>query len=373
MINTYTNYQLITRDISKSLARVQNQPVVQRETRYYLDNIGKVTSIEEFVNDTRLFNYAMKAHGLSDMAYAKAFMVKAMEGGIEDPGSFANKLTDKRYADFVRSYNFAAYGSRATTYSPALDGTADKYLEKGLMGQNGIPFLTMEADTAYYRKNIVNVQSVDDLLADDRLFNYAMRAHGLQDFIDDETFMRRVLEGGIEDPDSFANRQADKRFAEFAGVFDFAKHGEAAIVHVPSHQAVVDKYMRQTLEEDAGAQNEGVRLALYFERKAGSITSAYQLLADTALAEVVRTVLGLPASMASADIDKQAALINERLDIADLQDPEKLEKLMTRFTTMWEINNPSSPQISAASILISQPLEFGISTDALMAIAKMKR
>ena len=42
MINTFASYQLITRDINQSLDRVQNQPMVQRETEYYRENIGNV-------------------------------------------------------------------------------------------------------------------------------------------------------------------------------------------------------------------------------------------------------------------------------------------------------------------------------------------
>ena len=41
--------------------------------------------------------------------------------------------------------------------------------------------------------------------------------------------------------------------------------------------------VRQAMEQDAGASNEGVRLALYFERMAPRIKNAYQLLADKAL------------------------------------------------------------------------------------------
>ena len=58
---------------------------MDRETKYYLENIAKVKTIEEFVKNDRLFSYAMKAHGLEDMAYAKAFMVKALKEGIADP------------------------------------------------------------------------------------------------------------------------------------------------------------------------------------------------------------------------------------------------------------------------------------------------
>ena len=107
MVNTYTSYKLITRDIDRSIDQVEKQPLVDRETKYYLDNISKVKSIEEFVKNDRLFRYAMKAHGLEDMTYAKAFMIKALKEGISNPDSFANKLTDKRYAEFVTSYNFA--------------------------------------------------------------------------------------------------------------------------------------------------------------------------------------------------------------------------------------------------------------------------
>src|SRR5690606_2538255 len=101
----------------RAMDRVEREPMVDRETKYYLENISKVKTIDEFVKDDRLFRYAMKAHGLEDMAYAKAFMVKALKEGVRDPDSFANKLQDKRYAEFVSTYNFERYGEKATTYN----------------------------------------------------------------------------------------------------------------------------------------------------------------------------------------------------------------------------------------------------------------
>lgn len=257
MLDTYTSYQLITKDITKSLDQVEAQPVVKRDTDYYLANIGNVKTIDDFVKDTRLFTYAMKAYGLGDMAYAKAFMVKALKEGVSDEDSFANKLTDKRYAAFVKAFNFAAYGETATLFPAA-------------------------------------------------------------------------------------------------------------------QQDTVDKYMRQTLEENAGETNEGVRLALYFDRKASSITNWYDVLADTALSSVVRTALGLPDSFASADIDKQAQAFEQKLDIADFTNPEKLSKFLTRFTSMWEINNPTSTAQTSVSVLFAQPTTVGISTDLMMAMQKLR-
>ena len=257
MLNTYTSYQLIARDIPKALDRVEAEPTVERETKYYLENITKVKSIEEFMGDDRLFRYAMKAHGLQDMSYAKAFIKKALTEGISDSESFANKLADKRYRDFVDTFNFAQFGDTATAFNSARQGT-------------------------------------------------------------------------------------------------------------------VDKFLRQSLEENAGKQNEGVRLALYFERKASNITNFYQVLADPALAEVVRTALGLPDSFASADIDKQVALFEQKLDVEDFKDPEALGKFLQRFTSLWEINNPSAPAQTSLSVLFGQPTEFGISTNLLLTMQRLK-
>ena len=130
--------------------------------------------------------------------------------------------------------------------------------------------------------------------------------------------------------------------------------------------------MRQTLEENAGKDNEGVRLALYFERKAPTLTSFYQVLADPALAKVVRTMLSLPDSFASADVDKQVKLFESKLDIKDFSDPEALGKLLTRFTSLWEVSNATSPAQTSVSVLFAQPAAFGVYTDLMMAMQKLK-
>ncbi len=208
---TYTSYQMIAGNLTTSLERVSEQPDVARETEYYLANIGNVKTIDDFFADARLYNYAIKAHGLEDMGYAKAFMRKVLTEGIDTDDAFAKQLTDSRYTDLVELLNFARNGTAATSFEKAQKG-------------------------------------------------------------------------------------------------------------------VVDKYTRQTLEQNAGEENSGVRLALYFERMAPSITNAYGLLADDALAQVTRTLLQMPDEFAASDIDKQAAAIENVIDIKDFQDPTKLSK-----------------------------------------------
>lgn len=258
MLGTYTQYTVITRDLDRSVAQVKDTPQVAREIEYYRDNISNVKSIEDFVGDRRLFDFAMKAFGLSDMAYAKAFMVKVLEGSLDDADSLVNTLADKKYRDFAETFNFNA-------------------------------------------------------------------------------------------------------------------HGETTTIFTKVQQGVVDMYLRQTLEENAGSDNEGVRLALYFERKAEKIESAYDILGDKALGAVVRTALGLPDSIAFLDIDKQKEMIESRLDLADLKDPEKLGKFLQRFTALWDVNNQQSVQTQGVVALVSGSTASGISEDLMMAIQQIGR
>ena len=222
-----------------------------------------------------------------------------------------------------------------------------------------------------YLERIVKVKSLDDFFADDRVYRYAMKAHGLEDMIYAKAFMRKVLEEGIDDKKSFANKLADTRYRDFVEAFNFARYGSATTAFDRTQAGTVAKFVRQTLEEDAGRQNEGVRLALYFQRKAPGIKTALGLLADPALLKVTQTALGLPAATAAMDIDKQVALVSERLDIADLKDPKKLATFLQRFTSLWELQNAPAATASPA-ILFGQPREAGIRPDLLFTIQSLR-
>lgn len=101
MISASLGYTIISGDMQKSLERVASQTTVKREAQYYEDNINKVKTVDDFLGDYKLYSYAMKAYGLQDMTYAKAFMKKVLESDLTDASSFANKLSDSRYKEFA--------------------------------------------------------------------------------------------------------------------------------------------------------------------------------------------------------------------------------------------------------------------------------
>jgi len=222
-------------------------------------------------------------------------------------------------------------------------------LQKSLASVAARPEIARE--TAYYLAHIRDVKSIDEFIKNDRLFNFAMKAFGLKDMAYGKAFMRKVLAEGIDGKSSFALQLADPRFREFAETFNFVRYGGTATTFTRAQQGTVDKYLRVELEDQAAVGDEGIRLALYFQRKAPEVGSIYGLMGDRALFKVVQTALDLPAASSKADIDKLAALIGSKIDIAKFKDEAALGKFLSRFAARWqaaESANASAPQIGLA-------------------------
>jgi hypothetical protein len=228
-------------------------------------------------------------------------------------------------------------------------------------------------ESAKYLKEIGSIKSIDEFLKNDEVFSFAMKAMGLGDMAYAKGLMRKVLEGGVDSRTSYANRMADKRYAEFVKVFNFARYGATTTTFSRTQKPIVDAYVRQTLEVKSGESNEAVRLALYFSRKAATLKNSYEVLADRALQQVVLTSLGLPKEFASANIDKQAAVITNRVKFEDFKDPAKLDTFLKRFATMWDLQN-GGPQAAAspAVILNTGGTPGGIGQDLLARIQSFK-
>jgi len=229
-------------------------------------------------------------------------------------------------------------------------------------------------ETEYYLAHISNVKSIDDFMKDKRLVSYAMTAYGLGDLSYATGFIRKLLQGGIDDSSALANKLADSKYKAFVGTFNFVRYGAATTVFTEAQQGTVDLYNRQALEKSVGDQSEGARLALYFQRQAPTIKSSLYILADAALLKVAQTALGLSPYMSNLSIEQQQAMIDKKLDVADLQDPAKLSKFLAKFTVLYDVQNPTTTATNSTTALL-EPINFStplFSTDTLMSLQKLK-
>jgi hypothetical protein len=196
-------------------------------------------------------------------------------------------------------------------------------------------------ETKYFQANIGKATSIDALLKDRRLFNYAMKAFGLGDRTYAVGLMRKVLQQGVTDPKALANTLNDPNILAFAKAFDYAGKGSA----VPSStlsDTITGQYVEQALQTQQGQTNQGVQLALYFKQHAPSITSIYGVLADKNILQVVQTALDISPDTSRQNIDTQARLLKSKVNVADFQDPAKLTKFISRFAAMYDMKNPGA-------------------------------
>ena len=87
-------------------AAFDGSAMIQRDTEYFEENIGKVTKPEELMKDYRLLKVALGAFGLDEDINSKFFVRKVLEEGTLAEDAFANKLGDKRYKAMAEAFGF---------------------------------------------------------------------------------------------------------------------------------------------------------------------------------------------------------------------------------------------------------------------------
>ncbi|HUB63095.1 MAG TPA: DUF1217 domain-containing protein [Methylocella sp.] len=226
--------------------------------------------------------------------------------------------------------------------------------------------------TNYFLANIGKVKTVGDLVNNSKLYTYVMTAFGLSDMMNAKGLITQVLKGGVSNPKSLANTLNDPRYLALASAFNFAANGTSTTSSAALQQTTVNNYIEQTLETNVGQQNQGTQEALYFQRMAPSITSAYSILGNKTLLSVVQTALGLPVSMSEENIDVQAKMITSQLNIADLQNPAKLQKFIERFTATYDSQNTAAAPTTPLTPLFDSSNTVGINSSLLLSLANLK-
>lgn len=232
----------------------------------------------------------------------------------------------------------------------------------------------VKRETEYFRENIGKIHSADDLMKDYRLFTYTMKAFGLSEMAYAKALIKKLIDEGTSEPGAMANRMANPLYKDLAKAFDFSAKGLDVTSEPGFAESVVDRYVQQTLETNEGQENEGVRLSLYFKRKASQITKPMEILADKAILTFIQTTFGIPRAASGADIDVQARQISKLFDIADLQDPARVDRLLQRFASMWDMTNGVSAKTNPIVALFdASGSEPGFGVDLMMSIARLPR
>ncbi len=362
-MDTYLRYTMLHRDLPQAMSQTAKDPILARETEYFKKNYSKVETVDDLLNDYRLYNYMMKAMGMEDMAYAKGMVRRVLTEGTTDRRALANTLNDSRFKDLAEAFSFNKDGTKAGTF----DWSAELLDHKVVRYTNvpGEKVSDTERLADYFRQKIPrDVVVASQLVLDPALFRVASVVFNIP---------KDILNSSTSDQADWLRENVDmKDFDQAIELRDLTdqykdkvKEQEEAFTKL-----ITDRYVRENFEANEGADNNGVRLALVFKRTAPDISDAYEIIASPALYQVVKTVLGLPASINSTNVDYQAKLINEKFDIKKFKDPEEVDKFVKKFVSIYDVMSDTSP--SPTVQIFSNNANAGISANVLAASNALK-
>lgn len=406
MLDSALRYRLVSEGIERqakasapkaATPKAEIEAGIKSDEAYYKKRMAEIRTPDELVADERMLQIVLRAFDLSGALGAKTLIRDILKEGYRDGAKTnlegdvvpikarVNTMADRRFLALTAALDFKLLSSvtmqHPTVMKRVLDGNAEALRKpKAPPALPGVDQKTerdpeIRREAAYYLANIGKVKTLDQFLQNYRLYSFAMKAFGLDDMIDSRGFMRRVLREGVADKNAFALKLEDERFATFAAAFNFKDYGADATKMETARDPVVARYKRSMMEANEGESNPAVRLALNFRRRiegmtfkegapaagadpAPSATKARRadvlsLLAEPALAEVLRTSLGMSREAAMGSLEKQVEQIGKRVNVAELKrDPKKLTQLIERFLMNWDLQN-AAPENDPATLLFS--------------------
>ncbi len=178
MSTTTSTYLAVTQNLTRYQTMTADQPAVKTASAYYAANIGKVTSIQDFVSNYRLLSYALDAYGLGDQVNSKALVTQVLEGGVSSSKSLANTLSDPNWAKFAAAFNFVGQGASSVSTSSAIQTTTNDYVEQKLESDEGQQNPGVQL-ALYFQRVAPTVSTGYGIMGDENLLDVVQTIFGL--------------------------------------------------------------------------------------------------------------------------------------------------------------------------------------------------
>lgn len=177
-----------------------------------------------------------------------------------------------------------------------------------------------------FQSSAGSIKKLEDLLDDRKSLEFVLTAFGLESELNNPGKLKAIFRSDMDDPNSYANRLADPRYAEMAKFFNVKNEGVSKFADASVQTKVIDKYLTNAFEISLGKENPAAREAVYFLRKINQVDSSLEVLGDIALRSIVTTALGLPPQIANQSVLKQEALLDAKLDFDKLNTLDRDEE-----------------------------------------------
>lgn len=226
-------------------------PQIQRDTDYFLDRIGSVTSAEDLVGDRRLLTVALGAFGLQDDINNAFFIRKVLEEGPASSDTLANRLSDSRYREIAEAFGFGPSGAVDRASPDFAAGIVSRFQLNSFE-------VAVGTETSALRVALYAERSLPDLAARD-ISNDAKWFTILGD-----PPMRQLFEKALNLPTSVGQIDIDQQLGIFKdrAQTTFGTDDISAFRDIATVQDVITKYVVRNQIADLNTTLSGTSIAL---------------------------------------------------------------------------------------------------------------
>ena len=302
---------------SKQLELAGKDPVVQRELERFEKVLKNADSLDEVLDDPVARKVLLKAHGLGDQVDNIGLAKKALASDPADPNSLANKLSqvNANWLAFAKKYNVAQnglehlYPKQGTfegTWNVNVERDGEPYVARLELSQTGTNTWAGYIDGEPAGVTVKNGVITVDLLWSDS----------------EENFHTSHLEGELGEDGISGEQTDDGKVLGSWGATNY--YGDVL-------QEIKDNYIAEVRLDNLDKQMPGLGTALLFKKAATTFDTVTKVLGSGLAREVVTTALNIPKEIAIQSLGAQEKAVTHRLDIADLQNPDYVDRLVQRY------------------------------------------
>ncbi|MBU2959571.1 DUF1217 domain-containing protein [Citreicella sp. C3M06] len=370
-------WQMLQATMSSQQAAFNNSAEITRETNYFQEKIGSISSAEELVNDRRLLSVALSAFGMSEEIDSKYLIQRIIQEGADDDSSLANRLGDSRYITLAQTFDFEPVTKHRTqeegfgeaifsTYEGKMRSELEATLQQPQYEDDPLYAAVFEAQVTsniedmreYFLDNIKSIESVEDLLNDHDLTSIVLKAFDLEDRAGSTTILKRILSEDPELSGSMSTVLGDKNMVSIAKTFAFYDAEDKTSLQRDNFaENITNEFMWQQFMNSVSEVDSSIGTALQFQKSVPSLASNsisenakwYSVLGSTLMRSVFETALGLPDGFSQIDIDKQLEMIQEKAEarfgissFSDLEDKGVLNKIIHSYLLQDQLSPENS-------------------------------
>jgi len=241
------------------------------------------------------------------------------------------------------------YGMSTSMALKLIDRERDTF-EKGIREDP-----TAKREIAAFRERIGSIQTVDDLTKDFEVYSFVMKSFGMEEQMYAKAMVKKIVTSDGDDKKSLVNKLTNNDYKDLHKTLGFNTDGTAGTNFSDPKwiEEMVERFVDQRLIDTQSEVSPSVGIALDFKKNVAGFNNWYQVIADKGAASFMRTALGLPDMLAGADVDAQKRAFEKKMDIADLKDLEKVEKLVSKYAAISSANEAAAQPVSLLTLFNS--------------------